>query len=198
MKRRLGYALIHDEYLSVGISPERSTMNREFEMNQCQPWAASGGEDEQFERFELLSAYLDGEVTASERKLVQGWLDTDPEFKQVYLGLIRLQTALPQMPVPPSMPTEQLSTQVFERIQREQRWQRLWLWGSLTAAAVVVAACAGIFNPLQPASHQAKLAVETHEIIDDPLMIAINEPVIEGLEKEESQDVPASQTRDEL
>uniref|UniRef100_A0ACD5GTL5 Anti-sigma factor family protein n=1 Tax=Desertifilum tharense IPPAS B-1220 TaxID=1781255 RepID=A0ACD5GTL5_9CYAN len=30
------------------------------------------------DRFELLSAYLDGEVTASERQQVENWLDTDP------------------------------------------------------------------------------------------------------------------------
>jgi anti-sigma factor RsiW len=34
------------------------------------------------ERFELLSAYLDGEVTASERKQVEAWLATDRAFQQ--------------------------------------------------------------------------------------------------------------------
>lgn len=160
-------------------------MNSEFEMNQCQPWETSGSEDEQFERFELLSAYIDGEVTPQERKIVQGWLDTDLEFKQVYLGLIRLQTALPHVPIPPSMPTDELSKQVFERIEKEHRWQRLWLWGSLTAAAVVVAVGSGMFvnNPLRPTSQQASLPSENHVVADDPLMIAINEPMFDVLDQ---------------
>ncbi|MFM1842904.1 MAG: hypothetical protein RLZZ490_1642 [Cyanobacteriota bacterium] len=169
-------------------------MNPKFEMNQCQSWEASGSEDDNFERFELLSAYIDGEVTSQERKLVQSWLDTDPEFKQAYLGLIRLQTALPQLPIPPSMPTEQLSKQVFERIERENRWQRLWLWGSLTAAAIVVAACSSIFvNPLQPASQQAKLDSESRMISEDPLMIAINEPLFDVLTPDNPEKDPLSQ-----
>jgi anti-sigma factor RsiW len=160
-------------------------MNSEFEMNQCQPWETSGSEDEQFERFELLSAYIDGEVTPQERKIVQDWLDTDPEFKQAYLGLIRLQTALPHVPIPPSMPVDELSKQVFERIEKENRWQRLWLWGSLTAAAVVVAVGSSIFvNPLQPASQQARLASENEVIAEDSLMIAINKPMFDVLEQE--------------
>ena len=169
-------------------------MNPKFEINQCQSWEASGSEEEQFERFELLSAYIDGEVTPQERKLVQGWLDTDPEFKRAYLGLIRLQTALPQLPIPPSMPTDQLSKQIFERIEKENRWQRLWIWGSLTAAAIVVAACSSIFvNPLQPASQQAKLETEKHIIAEDPLMIAINEPLFEMLDPKTSESDHSSQ-----
>ena len=169
-------------------------MNSEFEMNQCQPWETSGSEDEQFERFELLSAYIDGEVTPQERKLVQGWLDTDPAFKQAYLGLIRLQTALPHVPIPPSMPTNELSKQIFERIEQENRWQRLWLWGSITAAAVVVAACSSIFvNPLQPTSQQARLASENHVIAEDPLMIAINEPLFDVLDQEISEQDTSTQ-----
>jgi len=161
-------------------------MNSEFEINQCQPWDASESEDDQFERFELLSAYIDGEVTPQERKLVQGWLDTDPEFKQAYLGLIRLQTALPHVPIPPSMPTDQLSQRIFERIEKEDRWQRRWLLGGITAAAVVVAAGFSFFNPLQPASQQAKLGAETPLMVEDPLMIAINEPLFDVLRSKPS------------
>ena len=45
--------------------------------------------DNQFERFELLSAYMDGELTAEERKQVQQWLDSDPEFHELYKQLLR-------------------------------------------------------------------------------------------------------------
>lgn len=35
------------------------------------------------ERFNLLSAYLDNQVTTAERQQVQKLLDTDPEFKKL-------------------------------------------------------------------------------------------------------------------
>jgi len=33
------------------------------------------------DRFELLSAYLDGEVTAAQRQQVEDWLGNDPEVQ---------------------------------------------------------------------------------------------------------------------
>jgi hypothetical protein len=36
------------------------------------------------DRFELLSAYIDGEVTAAERKQVEEWLATDPTVQQLH------------------------------------------------------------------------------------------------------------------
>ncbi len=40
--------------------------------------------------FELLSAYLDGEVTAKERAIVQNWLQTDPSVYSLYNRLMNL------------------------------------------------------------------------------------------------------------
>ncbi len=163
-------------------------MNSEFEFNYPrQTWADSDGGEESLEfdeRFELLSAYIDGEVTPQEKTQVQAWIDNDPEFKQVYLGLIRLQVALPQMPVPPSISAEQLSQQVFDRLDCETRWRRLWFWGSVTAAAVVVAACSSILvKPMDPSLQQANLDPHLAVMEADPLMIAINEPMFEVLTK---------------
>lgn len=42
------------------------------------------------DRFELLSAYLDGEVTAQDRAVVQHWLNTDPSVKCLYHRLLCL------------------------------------------------------------------------------------------------------------
>lgn len=42
------------------------------------------------DRFELLSAYLDGEVTAQERAVVQHWLNTDPTVTCLYHRLLCL------------------------------------------------------------------------------------------------------------
>lgn len=48
------------------------------------------------DRFELLSAYLDGEVTPEERRLVQTWLHNDPTAKCLYNRLMALRYGLRQ------------------------------------------------------------------------------------------------------
>ncbi len=40
----------------------------------------------QRDRFELLSAYLDGEVTAAERRQIEQWLATEPEVQSLLRG----------------------------------------------------------------------------------------------------------------
>lgn len=45
------------------------------------------------EAFELLSAYLDDEVTEEERCLVQHWIVSDPEMKEHYQKQLRLRQA---------------------------------------------------------------------------------------------------------
>ncbi|MBE9239556.1 anti-sigma factor [Synechocystis salina LEGE 00031] len=179
--------LIH-YYLSVEIPPKRFTMNSKFDFDYPrQPWdgAEPGNEDLLFdEKFELLSAYIDGEVSPQERKQVQGWIDSDPEFKQTYLGLIRLQNALPQVPVPPAIDTDALAQKVFARLEQENRWRGIWFWGSVTAAAVVVAAYSSILGkPLDPSLNQANLDPAIVAMDEDPLMIAIHEPMFEVLTK---------------
>ncbi len=47
---------------------------------------------------ELLSAYLDGEVSAAERVLVENWLARDPAARQTLVELRRLSTALRDLP----------------------------------------------------------------------------------------------------
>ncbi|MFM8202724.1 MAG: anti-sigma factor family protein, partial [Dolichospermum sp.] len=46
------------------------------------------------EYFELLSAYLDGEVTATERRQVEQWLSTDASVKCLYKRLLNLRQGL--------------------------------------------------------------------------------------------------------
>lgn len=46
------------------------------------------------EKFELLSAYLDDEVTAEERALVNHWLASDPEMQKSYQKQLKLKQAL--------------------------------------------------------------------------------------------------------
>jgi anti-sigma factor RsiW len=130
-----------------------------------------------FERFELLSAYIDGEVTPQERQQVQAWLDSDPKFKQAYLNLLRLQQDFVRVPVPtPSISADQLAQRVHQKLEKENRFRRLWLWGGFVATAILVGALSNLLNNPTPLSswQQAKIELES-----DPLVVALNEPVIE-------------------
>jgi anti-sigma factor RsiW len=106
------------------------------------------------EKFELLSAYLDGEVSPAERKQVEAWLAADVEFKQTYQQMLALQGGLQSMPaVAPSMPTEQLISQVMGRLDRRQ--PKLWAWGGLGVAAVLLmGVMTGVLTGNQPRSLQ--------------------------------------------
>jgi hypothetical protein len=96
------------------------------------------------ERFELLSAYLDGEVSATERQQVEAWLASDAELRQMHQQLLTLQHGLKVMPVTTPIPAEAVLSQVLKRVDRQPR---LWRWGGLGAAAVVVVSfCAGILT----------------------------------------------------
>jgi anti-sigma factor RsiW len=49
-------------------------------------------------RFELLNAYLDGEVTADERRQIENWLTTDPQVQCLYARALKLRQKW-QMPI---------------------------------------------------------------------------------------------------
>jgi anti-sigma factor RsiW len=102
-------------------------------------------EQSEFEKFELLSAYLDGEVSATERKQVEAWLDHDPQIRQTYQRLLTLQNGLKAMPIAaPSIQPEQLAQNVLKRVDRSRR---LWVWGGIgTAAAVVMGSLSGLLT----------------------------------------------------
>lgn len=89
----------------------------------------------QFEKFELLSAYLDGEVSAAERKQVEAWLAQDASFQKTYQQMLMLQNGLKSIPAAtPSIQTEQLVQNVMARLNRSRR---IWAWGSVSAAAAI-------------------------------------------------------------
>ena len=154
-------------------------MKSDYQNYYGQPESESKSMKEEFERFELLSAYLDGEVTAQERSQVQEWLDTDPQLKQTYLKLLRLQQDIPLIPTPtPSISANQLSERVFQQINRENRKLRLLIWGGMVTASAAFVMISSLFmgtnNIFQPSVHSASLEIES-----EPLMIALNQPVFD-------------------
>ena len=58
------------------------------------------------ERFELLSAYLDDEVTAEERQQVAQWLMDEPHTLQMYQRLLMLRQAIRTAPVQAQPPLQ--------------------------------------------------------------------------------------------
>lgn len=134
------------------------------------------------DRFELLSAYLDGEVTADERRQVEAWLATDPKMQRLHARLLKLRQGLRVMPVPASEhPVEQVAAQVMTRIER--RPKRTAAWGGMAIAALFVGALVGNMpdSRLSPSMvHSPNLEQSASSAVPtEGLMIALDRPVIE-------------------
>lgn len=142
------------------------------------------------DRFELLSAYLDGEVTAAERKQVEGWLKTDLTVQRLHARLLNLRYGLQDMPVPATnQPAERTVEQVFSRIDR--RPKTALLWGGVGAA--VAAGLIGMLTSLLPGERPfvPQVAERTQPntveadgppiatVSPETLMIALDHPPIE-------------------
>ncbi len=125
------------------------------------------------DKFELLSAYLDGEVTAAERKQVQQWLDTDPQMQQLERRLLKLRHGIQNMPIPNPVSAEVVQAKVVAA-QAQRKLRRSLVWGGGAIAAVLVGAVS-ILNPGEGLKPQ--FAQNTTEA--EPLMIAINQPAVE-------------------
>lgn len=123
------------------------------------------------QQFQLLSAYLDGEATVSERRQVQAWLDTDPKIKEIYLQLIQLRSRLQTAPVPASHSSvQQLATRVFQRLN--QRTRVIITWGGTAIAALLVMTVSGNLG-------RVPMVAQSQNLNDsEPLQIALNEPLI--------------------
>ncbi len=138
------------------------------------------------DRFELLSAYLDGEVTAAERKQVEEWLANDAAVKCLYARLLKLRQSLRTLPVPDSQePIETTIQRVFARLRR--RSQFVWACsGAAVAAACVIGSISGIIpggesKTLQLAEQRIGEPAPTTPVAipASRLMVALNNPVIE-------------------
>lgn len=129
------------------------------------------------DRFELLSAYLDGEVSATERKQVEHWLETEPNIQCLYKRLLNLRQKLRSAPVPAAtQPVDVTVDQVFSRLENRRR-KPILLWGGTAIAAAVIAAVSGIFGNQNAWSPQ--IASSPAKPDSEALTIALSEPVIQ-------------------
>lgn len=128
------------------------------------------------ERFELLSAYLDGEVTPSERQQVEALLASDVAFQRQYRQMQQIHQSFPRMMVPSSQSAEDLSAAVFARIDRRHNRKLYWISGGAIAATLVaaVSGLGGLFGDGNPQLQFAANKANTPA----PLMLALNDPIL--------------------
>lgn len=122
--------------------------------------------------FELLSAYIDGELTPPERDRVQYLLDRDPKIKHTYRQLLNLQGHIKHLSAPPSsVSVDELSTAVFQKIDRHQRRRSSLVWGGAAVAAAAIAAISGILPGAN--SPVFRMAKSSQTNFEAPTMVAV-------------------------
>lgn len=140
----------------------------------------------QRDRFELLSAYLDGEVSADERRQVEDWLANDPTVQQLHARLLKLRQAFQAMPIPMADERAVQATvdAVFAKVDRRSHPAR-WLWGGVAIAAVALGAVTSTFlgeNRLSPSlvgQNSDPTNVQPSPTDNtEPLMIALDKPLV--------------------
>jgi anti-sigma factor RsiW len=145
------------------------------------------------ERFELLSAYLDGEVTPSERQQVEVWLAIDADFQQQYRSLQKMHQGFRAISVPSSTQSiDALTDAVFAKLDRQRQRKITWLSGGAIAATLVtaIAGVGGLFggDATNPA---LQFANNDPTKVPAPMMVALNDPIMSIPTKGEGQiDVP--------
>lgn len=128
------------------------------------------------DRFEMLSAYLDGEVSAAERRQVEEWLANDPATKALYSRLLTMQQSFQSLPIPASeQSAQELAAKVLQRVERKPK--RMIVWGGCAIAALFVAVVSGVSSGRQSFAPQFAQSPANPEY--DGLVVAVNEPVVE-------------------
>ncbi len=148
------------------------------------PKGASESTSLQRDRFELLSAYLDGEVNAAERKQVEEWLVNDATVQKLHARLLMLRQGFQSLPVPrPSQTVEQTVEKVFTRIERRPKLSLVW--GGTAIAALFVGAVTMVSPLSRPPASQVALrssqpTVTTPQpnVEGDGLLVALDQPVL--------------------
>jgi anti-sigma factor RsiW len=129
--------------------------------------------------FELLSAYIDDELTPPERNRVDLWLDNDPEIKQIYHQLLQLQSQIQNLSVPEAdISVDSIAIEVFAKIDNRRRQRKHLIWGTGAIAATILAFGSGLIPGLNVPA--LKLANFSNSDRSEPLMVAVavNKPAV--------------------
>mgnify|MGYP000176079947 CR=1 len=128
------------------------------------------------QRFELLSAYLDRELSPEEMEKVERWLSEDPTAQQAYQNLLQLRYCLREAPIPysgtaPDLLSQKVATQANRRGFRERL-----VWSGSALGALVIMIITSVWttdeSPL-PA------LVQSESVNSSSLMIVVNQPILE-------------------
>ncbi|MDX2232694.1 MAG: zf-HC2 domain-containing protein [Leptolyngbyaceae cyanobacterium bins.349] len=150
----------------------------------------------QRDRFEMLSAYLDGEVSADERRQVEDWLANDPTVQRLHSRLLKLRQAFQTMPVPSSdeQAVQQTVDAVLARVDRRPRLSVIW--GGVAIAAAAVAAVTSALLGQNPVGEFAKTPTDQPNVQpsavvqEEPLLIALDKPLVSISENPEASPRP--------
>lgn len=103
------------------------------------------------DRFELLTAYLDGEVTAAERREVEDRLTTDPEVQHLYARVLQLRQKWQTIPTLAQQPVERTLGQGFPGLHNRSKMAVVWCGTVLVA--VLLSSFLGV-----PPEHQSSVS----------------------------------------
>jgi anti-sigma factor RsiW len=172
----------------------------ETDMNEVTQ--SNGAESLKRDRFELISAYLDGEVTADERRQVELWLQTDPQAKQLYARLMMLRKGFQNLSTPAaSQPVERTVQQVVSKIERKSR-RKVFAWSGMAIAAMFVSALVGgLPRPEYASNHlltgqTAQAPQPAIGVPEDALMISLNRSLLPLPEETDSKTAKPSPSSD--
>lgn len=126
------------------------------------------------DRFELLSAYLDGEVSPEERRLVTIWLDEDPEAQCLYRRLLQLRQGFQGLNPEywQSPPCSDTAQQVYRKLNH--RFRMTCMAGMTAAAMAVVGVFSGALQPMERLGWNTLSASGPEESLE----IALDQPPI--------------------
>lgn len=156
------------------------------DQDDCRSWEAL--DVMKRDRFELLSAYLDGEVTADERRQVETWLDNDATVQKLYQRLLLLRQGFQSIQVPAAEASIDLDAMVDQVVRRANRPSRhLVVTGGAIAAIVVGTVSAFVLGSPTRIPQFAERPETDTEIASDAefgvstegLQIALDKPIIE-------------------
>ena len=88
------------------------------------------------DRFELLNAYLDGEVTAVQRRQIENWLTTDSQVQYLYARILKLRQRGQIMSPLAQQSTTSEGEQIF--LCKKTKPKSTRLWETILLAAVLV------------------------------------------------------------
>ncbi|WP_051037881.1 anti-sigma factor family protein [Thalassoporum mexicanum] len=140
-------------------------------------------------RFELLSAYIDNEVSPDEQRLVERWLAEDDAFRKLYQQQLRLGQLFVNMPSPTQSiaQTERTIDRFMDKLERKSR-RRGIVWGSIATAAVLMGAVGSLITLNSPSSQlnfagnqlneNLEGVIKDKQVVDESLIIAMEEPIV--------------------